>query len=431
VQKENMSDTKFLERLFQAYYQEKKNSIPIVSSFEKREFGFIPWRKSIMLRHIGFESKELLMDYFIDNPPKHAYSSGALYNQPDAPVMDMKGYKGCDLIVDIDVDHFYTPCKENHDLWYCNECGAYGTGMPEKCPKCNKIKLSKLNWVCDNCLNVAKKEIQKLAYDFLIPDFSLNEEEMHIAFSGHRGYHLKIENDMIRSLTSDERREIVDYLTGENLSFEILGLRNASEGIYGLSKENIGWSQKIITKIEDLLLLSKLEFENLLLDRRKFDLNLKQIKSLVNYKEDFYDQIMNKQRNIWAIEGFGLALWKKFLHGIVQLINIELDEPVTIDIHRLIRYPGSLHGKTGFKVQELNLRQLEDYSPLNEKRKELDPIVFISKKQISQKLEITATSVPPSTIKGETYGPYSKGEKIDVPHHFAVFLLCKEVARTV
>ncbi|GAG86510.1 unnamed protein product, partial [marine sediment metagenome] len=63
----------------------------------------------------------------------HLYSSGSLYLEPDAREMDNKNYQGCDLIVDIDVDHFYTPCKEKHDLWYCKECGAEGTGMPDKC----------------------------------------------------------------------------------------------------------------------------------------------------------------------------------------------------------------------------------------------------------------------------------------------------------
>ncbi|MFW9951975.1 MAG: DNA primase small subunit domain-containing protein [Candidatus Thorarchaeota archaeon] len=426
-----MTDTKFLERLFQAYYLEKKDELPLISLFKKREFGFIPWQKPIMIRHIGFTSKETLLNYFINNPPKHAYTSGSIYEQPEAPVMDRKIYRGCDLIIDIDVDHFYTSCKDRHDLWHCKECGTQGTGMPEKCPKCGKVKFSKLNWVCNECLKTAKTHIQKLVYNFLIPDFDLKEEEMKIAFSGHRGYHLKIENNDIRTLSSDERREITDFLTAENISFEILGLRNAPEGIYGISKENIGWSQKILKKIEELIKLPDPEIETLLLNKRMFDLNPKLVQSFINYKNDFYQQITNKQRNIWAIEGFGINLWKKFLQGIVQLISIELDEPVTIDIHRLIRYPGSLHGKTGFKVQEITLNDLDGFSPLNEQNSEIDPIVFMSKKHINQKLEIIEDRVPPTTIKGETLGPYKKGEKIDVPHHFAVFLLCKEVAKTL
>ena len=58
-----MSDNKFLKRLFQAYYQEKQKEILAVSSFEFREFGFIPWEKQIMIRHIGFESQKILLNY--------------------------------------------------------------------------------------------------------------------------------------------------------------------------------------------------------------------------------------------------------------------------------------------------------------------------------------------------------------------------------
>ena len=238
-----MSDNKFLKRLFQAYYQEKQKEIPAVSSLEFREFGFIPWEKQIMIRHIGFESQKILLNYLIDRGPKHVYSSGSLYLQPEAQNMESKKYQGCDLIVDIDVDHFYTPCKDEHDLWYCNNCEAKGTGMQEKCPKCEKSKITKLNWICDKCLDVAKNEIKKLVYDFLIPDFGTDEKDMRVAFSGHRGYHLKVESEELRKLNSDERREIVDYLTGENISFEVLGLGEKFQMIHGLSKENIGWFQ--------------------------------------------------------------------------------------------------------------------------------------------------------------------------------------------
>jgi len=34
-------------------------------------------------------------------------------------------------------------------------------------------------------------------------------------------------------------------------------------------------------------------------------------------------------------------------------------------------------------------------------------------------------------IDGDKFGPYLKGEIVEVPHHIAVFLLCKEVAKTV
>ena len=427
-----MTDLIYLKRLFQAYYQEEREAIPIVNSLNLREFGFIPWEKKVfMKRHMKFETPDELKDNIIQNAPKHLYSSGSLYMLPDAKEMENKKYLGCDLIIDIDVDHFYTPCKNNHDLWVCKECGNKGSGMPDKCPKCKASKFSKLNWVCDDCLDIAKKEIKKLIYDFLIPDFGINEKDMKIAFSGHRGYHLKIEGDELRMLNSDERREIVDYLTGKNISFELLGLIERSKEIHGLSKENLGWSQKIMRKVEEFLSKPKTEIARILLDDKQFNFSQNYVSSFLNYKDDFLELIKKGERNVWAIEGFGLIMWKKFLKEIVKQVGVELDEPVSIDIHRLIRYPGSLHGKTGFKVQEINMNELENFNPLDEPNERIDPIVFKTEKNLSYKLEITEMEVPMTKIKGVKYGPYVKGEKIEVPHHIAVFLLCKEVAKLI
>ncbi|MFX0077270.1 MAG: DNA primase small subunit domain-containing protein, partial [Candidatus Hermodarchaeota archaeon] len=287
----------------------------------------------------------------------------------------------------------------------------------------------KLNWVCDDCLSIAKNEISKLIHNFLIPDFGINEKDMKIAFSGHRGYHLKVESEELRRLNSDERREIVDYLTGDNISFELLGLVERSTEIYGLLKENLGWSHKIVSKIEEILHKPEKEIEKMFLDKNQFNLKPFYATSFLNYKDDFLELITEGKRNVWAIEGFGLTMWKAFLREIVKQVGVELDEPVSIDIHRLIRYPGSLHGKTGFKVQEITTNELEGFNPLNESRVTLDPIVFASEKNLNHKLEIIENNVPVTNIKGVEYGPYKKGEKIEVPHHIAVFLLCKEVAK--
>jgi DNA primase small subunit len=424
-----MQELKFLKKLFNAYYRESYNDIPIVNSFEFREFGFIPWEKQIMIRHLGFEDPNRLKRDLIEKSPRHAYSSGSIYLKPDNQSMENKEYRGCDLLIDIDVDHFYTPCKDDHDLWFCESCGINGKGMLSKCPKCGKPKLKTLTWICEECLNIAKKEINKLIYDFLIPDFAINEKEIKIAFSGHRGYHLKIESEKIRSLTSEDRREIVDYVTGKNISFEILGLKEVSNIIYGLSKENIGWAQKVMIKIEEFLNRTNSEIEKDMLDKRKFGFNKELVKSFLMYKNDFIEASFKNQRNIWAIEGFGLITWKRFLEVIVKMIAIEIDEPVSIDVHRLIRYPGSLHGKTGFKVQELEVKQLDDFNPLDENEKKIDPVVFKSK--TTQKIQITEQFVPITKIGGESYGPYTKEEIIEIPHHVAVLLLCKEVAKII
>lgn len=414
--------------MFQAYYKEHSKDIPLVSEFTQREFGFIPWEQQIMIRHIGFGSPEIFQKYIIDKAPRHAYCSGSIYENPEIQDMKQKGYQKCDFIIDIDVDHFYTPCKDDHDIWRCKECGEIGKGMITKCPKCKKSKIDTLAWICDECLQVAKEEILKLIDDFLIPDFGISLEDMRIAFSGHRGYHIKIIEEKIRHLSSEARRELVDYITGENISLEVLGLKSRANKIYGLSKQPFGWSNKILKGLESLLMRRKDEIRSFL-ERDPINFNPSLIDSFIKGKEDFLYVLRDSDHNIWAIEGFALTRWKQLLKGVVHEIGAEIDEPVSIDIHRLIRYPGTLHGKTGFKVQELTYDELIDYDPLHESRNDLDPIVFAG--TATHKLEITAEKVPQTHIKDQSYGPYNKDEIVDVPHHIAVFLISKGVAKII
>jgi DNA primase small subunit len=44
----------------------------------------------------------------------------------------------------------------------------------------------------------------------------------------------------------------------------------------------------------------------------------------------------------------------------------EADEPVTSDIKRLIRLPGSIHGKTALRVVPLRIEDLETFDPLRD-----------------------------------------------------------------
>ncbi|MFX1570846.1 MAG: DNA primase small subunit domain-containing protein [Promethearchaeota archaeon] len=427
-----MKTYEYLNRRFKEYYKENYDKIPLVSSFNQREFGFIPWDEKIrMIRHMGFTNRDLFITHLTNNGPRHVYSSATLYKAPENQDMKNKGYLGCDFLIDIDVDHFYTPCKEDHDRWFCTNCGKKGNGMVEKCPNCKELKLKKLSWICKDCLDVAKNEIIKLIYDFLLPDFNVDIEKLKIAFSGHRGYHLKIEDNDLRTLSSDQRREIVNYITGEGISYEILGLRKKGDNIFGFSRDTIGWPQKIYREIEALLTKPNLEIETILSDRNTFNLSQSFIENLLNYKKEYLSTIQNSNSNNWTLISSNLEMWYKFLKAIVAKIGIEADVPVSIDTHRLIRYPGSLHGQTGFKVQELLLDEIELFNPLDEQTEKLDPIVFVSKLKTIQKLEIIEQNVPATKIKGETYGPYKIGDKVEVPHHIAIFLLCKGVAKTI
>ncbi|MFX1238628.1 MAG: DNA primase small subunit domain-containing protein [Promethearchaeota archaeon] len=421
-----MSEQKYLKRLFQEYYRQKGKKLSQVNRFKNREFGVIPWDRQIMMRHMGFDSIDKFSKFLVQEGPRHVYSSGTLYEQPDRSEMDRKQYLGCDFIIDIDVDHFYTPCKDDHDLWRCKACGKHGKGLPGKKCACGGVKFETFSWICENCLEIAKKSIISLVDNFLMPDFGVEESDLKIAFSGHRGYHIKIENDKFRMLTSESRREIADYLEGNNLSLDELGFKKKKGIFYGLRKENVGWSKKIINKLEEFLRNQIPELEQSL---KKFGLNENLIRGFIESQADLLEIISSDNiRNIWHIQGFGYATWIRFLKALIEEVGVEIDEPVSIDVHRLIRYPDSLHGKSGFKVQELTIDELENFNPLNEANDCLDPIVFKSDTE-TQRLEIVEEIVPLTKMKGFNYGPYSQGEIIEVPNHVAIFLLCKEVAK--
>ncbi len=55
-------------------------------------------------------------------------------------------------------------------------------------------------------------------FRYLENDFGFSQNELRVFFSGHRGYHLHIENEAVRSLDAMARKEIVDYVTGLGLA---------------------------------------------------------------------------------------------------------------------------------------------------------------------------------------------------------------------
>ncbi len=165
----------FLRRKFREYYLKAELYIPM--EFSRREWAFVPidsFPDFVMNRHISFSSYEELKRYVVSKTPMHAYYSSAYYSDPSAE-MDRKGWMGADLIFDIDADH-----------------------MPKR------------------SLKAAKMEVFKLV-KILTDDFGIDERDLEVVFSGHRGYHVHVYDESLRGLDPSERREIADYLTLKGL----------------------------------------------------------------------------------------------------------------------------------------------------------------------------------------------------------------------
>lgn len=413
-----MSKENFMRKVFQAFYRSKKG-LQFPTNITEREFAFLMWDYPGMIRHLAFNNHDLLYDYIMREVPRHGYYSSTRYSEPGASKMDKKGYLSCDFIVDIDADHLALPCSNTHDYYFCPNCGAYGKGdNPAECPSCNGKKFKKLTWICNECLGASKKEIIKLVDSFLTTDLGIPLEAVRIVFSGHRGYHIHIEENDIIHIPSESRRELADYFAGVGFAEDKFNFVSTSNAVRGFTTDQLGWPGRIAQG-----LLEFLDQEIFIIaDKLKENqLSTHAIKSFTENREELAKNLRNKIA-MWNFKGITYESWKKIIGLILKEVGAHIDVPVTIDVHRLIRMEGLLHGKTGFQVMPIEYEHLKDFNPL------VEALSFPQNRTNLYEIKITSPEVPVIKINDETFGPYSLDEVVEVPLSTAIFLLCKDVA---
>ncbi len=98
---------------------------------------------------------------------------------------------------------------------------------------------------------------------------------------------------------------------------------------------------------------------------------------------------------------------------------MKIDTVVTPDINRLIRFPNSLHGKTGLKKVEFPIAQIEDFDPLK------SAVAFKT-----GEVTVHVSDAPQFRVEDEIYGPFER-QKVELPTAAALMLLCKGMAEVV
>lgn len=383
--------------MFHEYYNKDfllKETFPMI---EKREFGFLTFDGKTMLRHFRFQTRETLKVFLRTETYSDVFYSCAYYENPEAE-MDKKEWLGADLVFDIDADHIPTSCNKIHDEWYCGNCGFAGKGvLPEKCPICGSQKFDVNTWPCEVCLESAKIETIKLL-DTLMTDFGFSAQDTHVFFSGHRGYHIHVENEVIKTLDSVARKEIVDYITG--LGFDSAPL--------GLSKKG----SRIKKGMRDFL--SHMEEDK----AKSVGLKKNVARALLRNSDRILKSFENTEP--WhAVKGVGFESWKKIIDFVVQMQSAKIDTVVTTDTHRLIRLVETLHGKTGFKKIEFPVSTIDVFDPFK------DAVAF---KRGS--VTVFVSDAPKFRLESEEFGPY-KNQKAELPIAAALLLICKNRAEVL
>lgn len=406
--------TSFIKQAFLQYYTKQSDRISLPPDFRTREFAFLAFGERFMTRHRAIESRQELVNMIRTLVPSDVYYSTAYYARPPEE-MERKGWLGSDLVFDVDADHIETPCKVNHDMWSCSSCGLTKRGKaPAQCPSCGKASFEERTWFCDECLRAAKNEVFKLV-DFLTKDFGIPEQDMHIFFSGHRGYHLHVRTEEVRKLDESQRKEIVDYLLGLGLDAFYQGLYKKPRGaIVGPQREDPGWRGRFAREIHRLVLEGgEDELVEMGFSRRHAR---RIIRERPQIEEEWKGKILwGEFEDAFRIKD---STWRAIIERAVSkgALPAEIDTVVTTDIHRLIRLPETLNGKTGLRAMAVS--NLDTFDPF------LDPIAFEGEQTVR------VIEAPPFRIGKITYGPYTR-EVVTLPAAAGMLLLCKGVGGPV
>jgi DNA primase small subunit len=343
---------------FRTYYGTAVLEAP--KALARREFALFPFTtESMMRRHTAFPTLDAFRGYLRREAPRHAYYSSAYYERPDHPKMADKEWLGADLIFDLDADHLRDAAGRDY------------AGQ----------------------LDLVKAKVRDLIDDFLRRDFGIDPGELQLVFSGGRGYHVHVQSEAFAQLGSPERREIVDYILGNGVdpvrflterrlagsggAVELTADDGAGESP-GRAKRQLrpflripppetpGWGGRISRSFQRTLTRWELGGAPLAIQELQEagadPVSAKSLASLLVTKGR--GRLMLQTGSLEAFPGRvpGALLDVVLRHATVE-VQGETDAPVTTDIHRLIRLPGSLHGGTGFQVIVLRREQLDAFDP--------------------------------------------------------------------
>lgn len=397
---------RFLKKRFREYYQAATLDLP--SELPAREWGFISFDQmpeTIMYRHKAFGAPGEVRDYLVSMQPAHVYHSVAYYQYPDAPSMKEKNWRGADLIFDLDADHLPNAPRSYADM-----------------------------------LEMVKKESLRLL-DFLTDDFGFSEDSITAVFSGGRGYHFHVEDKRILELESPQRREIVDYVAGRGIRAEFFykkefltgdsgtGTKSFKEKTeipsrYVLKNPDTGWSRRITEYIASYL------EEEVGKEKKEQFRELKKIEGFGKKALSQLERIATDPENLAEFRktgrlDFGANISQDLILKLIDstieenrihLLNpAQVDEPVTADIKRLIRLPGSLHGGSGMRVVTLGLNEIEKFDPLS------DAVVFSEK-------AVTIKVMKPFGVQMKGMDLQVEEGVQQVPEYAAIYLMCRGVA---
>ena len=344
-----MSDgwARFAHRFGQYYQHASLWSPPRIKT---REWMFIPFGGAPPVRHKSFSDVNQVQSFLSQRAMHSCFYSTAYWRRPYELKMADKLWQGADLIFDLDGDHL--PGVTDRDF----------PGM----------------------LEVIQEQAWSLWNDFLEPEFGFSEEHLQVTFSGHRGFHLHYRDPRLFHLDSEARRELVSHIRGEGVDVQG-GLARYHD------HDAKGWTQRIRDGMDSMIgtlraihqgaegsrsELRRLESALQSLQDREGNTSQRSATAIKRLAElmDHDKRVQRLKEGKFELLGNYQSLFLNLLKADASVVlgsAGETDEVVTIDVRRQIRWPTSLHGKSGMRVTEFPLSRLDPdgsqpYNPLME-----------------------------------------------------------------
>ena len=377
----------YLKGRFSDYY--RSASIPLPPAADDREWGYIPWTAgsgTTMVRHQSLLELGDLGDFLEREAPRHVYFSSALFDDPGAASMDEKGWRGADLVFDLDADHL--PGVDPQETPYAEMLAA-----------CKDALLRLL--------------------DILEDDFGF--EDLRVVFSGGRGYHVHVRERSVRGLDSEARREVVDYVRAVDLSVDdLIATRAVAGTTRRMLRTDGGWGRRthrrLLSFVDELLDLDR---EAALARLRELDgIGEARAETILGAFESNPDAV--REGNLEAGGPGVRTLVEALANETVASETAPIDEPVTTDTKRLIRLPGSLHGGSGLAVRPLDRDAVAGFDPL---------VDAVPERFTRREVRVDVTEPGTVSMNGDSF-TMSGGKQV-VPECLGVFLMTRGRAEKV
>ena len=367
---------------FRGYYF-RSNMIETPDKIEQREFGYTHFGQAGMIRHLSFKSMKELIAMIMKEVPSDIYCSNARYHYPTYPINE-KQWLGADLIFDIDGKDLHLPCVPSHTYNVCTNCGhASSSNSDEKkdaCPACGARKSGSVTIPCSKCIEGSKKEVMHLI-EFLTNDFGIQQEHIHVYFSGNNGFHVHVNDNAFVLLDAQGRADLVSYLSGSGMMSESVGVRKGTaenEYFIKFPKSGLayGWRRKIADKLK------------------------------IDGSSTIRLQHIVEQKG-------GYTSFRVDLDRMARDMGVRIDPQVTIDVHRVFRMPGTLNSKSG--LAKTKCADLSSFDPFVD-------ACLLGDNKVSIQLKT------PVKLKLKNKQFNISTESAELPVYAAVYLICKGLA---